>query len=1343
MPAKKRQIVEESSSEEEELVIRKKGGKKVEKTIVKSTSSSESDQEEEKEEEEEKKKENDNEEEEEIEKEEEKENLEKENVERKESSQKQSGPKPRLMIPKMVLENFKSYAGKQEVGPFHKCFSSVVGPNGSGKSNVIDAMLFVFGKRAKQLRHNKVSELIHKSEKYPSLTFCKVSVYFQEIMDKEGEEYDVIPGSEFVVTRMGYDNNSSKYFIGEKSAKWEEVSAHLQSKGIDLDHNRFLILQGEVEQIAMMKPKAQNPHDEGMLEYLEDIIGTSKYVELIQSKESQLETADQARNERLNRLKHAEKEREGLESSKIEAEEYLQKEREIIDLKSIQYQIYRSNNEEKVSLVVKEKEKIEKKLENEKEKVSENAQELEKLEEEYKKGRKEYEAIEKKMLEAKEEFAIFERKDINYREEIKHLKSKEKKLGDSIAKETKSVNDKNNDVKRNTADIERFEREVTKLQSTKEKEEKALDKIYSSLQSETEGFQSELDKKQTELAPLSATYNQTRSEFNLKQQKLTFLIEKATSGRKKLGEVQTKIDQLSSSIPKRDLDLKNLKESIKKNKADLPKAVKELEEISKQEQKSGIQVRDLRNKFEEDKRNAQESSKSSKLVTSIMEASKKKHLEGICGRLGDLGSIDAKYDVAISTACPGLNHIVVERTEDGEAALKFLRENNLGIATFLILEKMEKNVTASKVPFKAPSDSQRLFDLVKPKSDKYLGAFYHALGNTLVCSGIDLATKIGYGKGGDKQRHRVVTFEGQVIELSGAMTGGGHQVLSGGMKASLNSGTNKEELKAMEEELKEKEEEILELRKRKQELEDRIEDLKATVLRMETEVNKAEMDVTSFKTQIEELKSQIPELKEEAKSDPEEEKKIKMKQKKLDSLGDKVEKERKVMRKVEEVCEEIQQKIMKVGGARLAAQKAKVDSAIEQIDTLASNTTKAHAAIKALEKGIKKSETLIENSESEIQKVREDLEKIRSESKQAEKEAEQVIEHYKQTEAKMTEKAKELKAHRESLEGIKKVVDKFRTLEVDLLHQISDYEKSIRTEQENVQRWSKKLSELEKQKARTKIEEDDEDEPMPVIGEEQLAEYDAEEITSNIAQLEEGLSRMKPNMNAIREYRKKEKDYKEKFAELEEATNARDVVRKEYDTLRKKRLDEFMEGYSEITRRLKEMYQMITLGGDAELELVDSCDPFSEGILFSVRPPKKSWKNISNLSGGEKTLSSLALVFALHHYRPTPLYVMDEIDAALDFKNVSIVAHYIKERTKDAQFIIISLRNYMFELANHLVGIYKTGNCTKSVTIDPQAFTLPFQQAPSSSRTQRGENDENDKTLVNSQRTGRKSQLIS
>ncbi|ORZ07016.1 P-loop containing nucleoside triphosphate hydrolase protein [Lobosporangium transversale] len=229
---------------------------------------------------------------------------------------------------------------------------------------------------------------------------------------------------------------------------------------------------------------------------------------------------------------------------------------------------------------------------------------------------------------------------------------------------------------------------------------------------------------------------------------------------------------------------------------------------------------------------------------------------------------------------------------------------------------------------------------------------------------------------------------------------------------------------------------------------------------------------------------------------------------------------------------------------------------------------------------------------------------------------------------------------------------------------------------------------------------------------------DKHELEQQIQQLEVQLSSAKPNLSVLEEYKKREEEYLARAKDLEEITVRREEAKKAYDELRKRRLDEFMAGFQIISQRLKEMYQMITLGGNAELELVDSLDPFSEGIIFSVMPPKKSWKNISNLSGGEKTLSSLALVFALHHYKPTPLYVMDEIDAALDFRNVSIVANYIKERTKNAQFVIISLRNNMFELADRLVGIYKTNNKTKSISINPSAITVlrPIPMTPSSSQ---------------------------
>lgn len=215
---------------------------------------------------------------------------------------------------------------------------------------------------------------------------------------------------------------------------------------------------------------------------------------------------------------------------------------------------------------------------------------------------------------------------------------------------------------------------------------------------------------------------------------------------------------------------------------------------------------------------------------------------------------------------------------------------------------------------------------------------------------------------------------------------------------------------------------------------------------------------------------------------------------------------------------------------------------------------------------------------------------------------------------------------------------------------------------------------------------------LPTYSKDELLDMDKSSLKSEIAALEKKNENTPVDLSVLSEYRKRVEEHAARSADLATAVANRDAAKRKCDELRRLRLEGFMLGFSIITARLKEMYQMITMGGNAELELVDSLDPFSEGILFSVMPPKKSWKNISNLSGGEKTLSSLALVFALHHYKPTPLYVMDEIDAALDFRNVSIVASYIKERTRNAQFIVISLRNNMFELASRLVGVYKVNH---------------------------------------------------
>lgn len=245
---------------------------------------------------------------------------------------------PRLIISNIVIENFKSYAGKVELGPFHQCISAVIGPNGSGKSNVIDAMLFVFGYRAQKLRLKKLSALIHSSSKATKVNSCTVYVIFKRIEDTTNDVCNEVPGSEFVVSRTAFQDNSSYYSINDRRTNFKEVAKLLKDHAIDLQHNRFLILQGEVESIAMMKPKAAIPAECGLLEYLEDIIGTSRYKEPLEKIFALLEVLNEERTQKHNRCKLAEREMKDLEQPMKEAVDYLRKENQLTRIYNTQYQ---------------------------------------------------------------------------------------------------------------------------------------------------------------------------------------------------------------------------------------------------------------------------------------------------------------------------------------------------------------------------------------------------------------------------------------------------------------------------------------------------------------------------------------------------------------------------------------------------------------------------------------------------------------------------------------------------------------------------------------------------------------------------------------------------------------------------------------------------------------------------------------------------------------------------------------------------------------------------------------------------------------------------------------------
>jgi len=309
-------------------------------------------------------------------------------------------------------------------------------------------------------------------------------------------------------------------------------------------------------------------------------------------------------------------------------------------------------------------------------------------------------------------------------------------------------------------------------------------------------------------------------------------------------------------------------------------------------------------------------------------------------------------------------------------------------------------------------------------------------------------------------------------------------------------------------------------------------------------------------------------------------------------------------------------------------------------------------------------------------------------------------------------------------------ISRFKAAELELQHQLEDVAKRLKELLGRSQDLDAKLHALRRQKQALgldrledrRVKEVDADamdleEPNPDLAAlpsllpeelEALGEREVAQMQAEANEAREQAAEMRPNLAALGEYQNKAQQFVKAVTEHDAVQALCDEKRLEHDALRRRRLEEFMAGFGAINGQVAAMYKMITLeDGDADLQLLDSVDPFAEGLAFRVRPPKKSWKIIAQLSGGEKTLASLALVFALHAYKPTPIYIMDEIDAALDFKNVSIIANYVKSKTKNAQFLVISLRNYMFEMADKLIGIYKTDNQTKSIPIEPVHFALP------------------------------------
>ena len=1296
----------------------------------------------------------------------------------KEIGEKDKKKDTRIIIEKIVLENFKSYAGERVIGPLHYRFNSVVGPNGSGKSNLMESLLFVFGKRAKKMRLKKLSELIHSSSRENKCKYCRVSVYFREIHEDDDDNFHYIEGGDFVISRTVYKNSSSQYHLNGRESSFDEINSLLNKKDIDLKHNRFLILQGEVEQISMMKPKGENENETGLLEFLEDIIGTRRYVPLIDKLSKSIEDLGEIKTSKANRVKISRNEINQLEDVKNQSLNYYHKEKESQILRHLLLVARRGMENNTIISKKNEMEKFQGEIEDIQKKMAEQISQSKNVLLEHKQIQTQINNLTRENQKINEQINKIEENDKLKQNEIENYGKQIKKGERDLEKLNKNYSNKNEEI--NMAQEQRpilqkdFElkskifNEIDAYLNAKDKE------IYS----KTEKLQKQKKEVENKLRPSESQINQNIFKIEQNEKTLNLLKEKIQKQEENINRLNQKKEELNLLLNEKKINYDKFINKKKELEGIKLRKEKELKEKEKRATEKQREVQEKMLKLSEFKNSNQEFKIKHKITSELIKAQKEGKIQGLFGRLGDLGAIDQKYDIAISTACNQLDFLVVDNTQNARNILNYLRNNNIGTASIIILEKVAWVERYFNKDYQCPPGTQRLFDLVRFEDKRLQNAFYFALRDTLVTSNLETATRVGYGQ----NRHRVVTLDGIIVEITGAMVGGGkpRRGLMSNVAMTINKENTELELKKLNDEYIKSINEYNQLKNEyngaEQDYQRTLRDLRELEnvgIKLESDLNKINQglkeiseaikgqkdfhnksntdiqQINRIKIENEKLTKENINLKEQTKELRKELEEI---NNQLDNTyGEEYNKKKTERERLQKEIEEIEKKLNQYENVLENAQKT--------LDKLKDEITNKEKTIEELKNRIKECENIMKQYEDDSLKLLAQMDNNNNQIKKLESqytEQNSEIEKLKQAIANLREskqeKENQIKEINEEIRKLNRSIASFNEKisinkkSFDKLIQefgfIDDFDKDIKMinqgkikkdNKDKDDEDSQNKEDLEMKDSNSKDDSNDEeneegDEFMPkkkanlkeydkyFKSRELKMDYPQDEVNKLISQTkdieyvlslyESQIKNMKPNMQAIIEYKNTLITLRERENDLintiEKLQKANDI----YQNVKQRRQNEFMEGFNIINSKLIEMYRLLTKGGDAELELADSLDPFNEGITFTVRPNRKCWKSMGNLSGGEKTLSSLSLIFALHHYKPSPLYVMDEIDAALDFRNVSVIAEYIKERTKDSQFMIISLRNQMFELANELIGIYKTFDITKVVVFNPNSYDI-------------------------------------
>ncbi|KAK5863542.1 hypothetical protein PBY51_000566 [Eleginops maclovinus] len=1209
------------------------------------------------------------------------------------------------------IENFKSYKGRQIIGPFHK-FTAIIGPNGSGKSNLMDAISFVLAEKTSNLRVKTLKDLIHGAPVgKPAANRAYVSMVYQE---DNGEERNF--------TR-GIIGSSSEYRINSKVVGLPEYSEELEKLGILIKARNFLVFQGAVESIAMKNPKERTA-------LFEEISRSGELAQEYDRRKKEMVKAEEDTQFNYHRKKNIAAERKEAKQEKEEAERY-QRLKDEVARASVQLQLFKLyHNETEIEKLNRELGQRNKEIDKDRKKMDHVEEELKDKKKELGRLMREQQTIEKEIKEKDSELNQKRPQYIKAKENTSH---KIKKLEAA----RKSLQNAQKMYKKRKGDMDELDKEMKAVELTKQEFEERMEE-----EAQSQGQDLTLEENQVkqyhrlkeEASKRAATLAQELEKFNRDQKADQDRLD--LEERKKV-ETEAKIKQKIREIEENQKRIEKLEDYISTSRQSLDEQKRMEEELTEEVEMAKRRIDEINTELNQvmeqlgDARIDRQENSRQQRKAEIMESIKRLYPGSVYGRLIDLCQpTQKKYQIAVTKVLgKNMDAIIVDSEKTGRDCIQYIKEQRGEPETFLPLDYLEVKPTDEKL--RELRGAKLVIDVIRYEPPHIKKALQYACGNALVCDNVEDARRIAFG---GPYRHKTVALDGTLFQKSGVISGGASDLKAKARRWDEKAVDKlKEKKEKLTEELKEqmkakrKEAELRQVQSQAHGLQMRLKysqsDLEQTKTRHLSlnmqEKSKLESELANFGPRINDIKRIIHSR----------EKEITDLRDRMNLVEDEVFIEfcKEIgVRNIREFEEEKVKRQNEIAKKRLEFETQKTRLGI-QVDYEKNQLKEDQEKVMMWEQTVKKDEAEIERlkkeehrhmkiidetmaqlqdlknqhltKKSEVNDKNHDMEEIRKKLGGANKELTQLQKEVTAIETKLEQK----RSDRHNLLQACKMQDIRLPLRSGTMDDISQGEGSSQPEESSSQRTSSTVLAKE---ALIEIDYSNLTEDLKDALSEEEIKGETNTLQQRLNEQQSILQRISaPNMKAMEKLESVRDKFQETSDEFEAARKRAKKAKQAFEQIKKERYDRFNNCFESVATNIDEIYKALSRNSSAQAFLgpENPEEPYLDGINYNCVAPGKRFRPMDNLSGGEKTVAALALLFAIHSYKPAPFFVLDEIDAALDNTNIGKVANYIKDQSVNTQAIVISLKEEFYTKADSLIGVYpEQGDCviSKVLTFD-------------------------------------------